>query len=102
VKAATSSWTASTIPCAGRSPTSAISFASRALPNGYWDFAVLKAFKLSERSRLDFRADFFNIFNHPVFALPATAAIATQSTFGQITITTIPARLIQFGLHFRI
>jgi hypothetical protein len=67
-----------------------------------WDFAVLKGFKLSEKGRVDFRADFFNLFNHPIFALPAAVTIPTPSTFGQITNTTIPARLIQFGLHLRI
>jgi hypothetical protein len=68
-----------------------------------WDFAVLKQFRLSQKGRLDFRGDFFNIFNHPIFGLPASVSIATPSTFGQITTTTtIPARLIQFGLHVRI
>jgi hypothetical protein len=66
-----------------------------------WDFAVAKRFRLSEKGRLDFRADFFNIFNHPIFQLPASVSIATPTTFGQITNTTIPARLIQFGLHLR-
>ncbi len=35
-----------------------------------FDMALLKNFKISERQRLQFRAEFFNIFNHPQFGLP--------------------------------
>ncbi len=34
------------------------------------DFALRRRFTLSERTSLQFRADFFNIFNHPNFANP--------------------------------
>ena len=38
----------------------------------FWnvDFALLKNTRLFERANLQFRAEFFNIFNHPNFALP--------------------------------
>jgi hypothetical protein len=44
---------------------------------GAWqmDFGVGKRIPLSERGRLEFRSEFFNIFNHPQYGLP-------QSTFG--------------------
>jgi hypothetical protein len=32
-----------------------------------WDVAVMKNFALGERYRLQFRADFFNLFNHPQY-----------------------------------
>jgi hypothetical protein len=35
-----------------------------------WDFAVYKNLAINERMRLQFRADFFNILNHPNFANP--------------------------------
>ena len=39
---------------------------------GYWnaDFSVTKDTKITETFGVQFRAEFFNIFNHPNFALP--------------------------------
>ena len=34
------------------------------------DFSISKIFKLREKTIIQFRAEFFNIFNHPNFALP--------------------------------
>lgn len=65
-----------------------------------WDFAVTKAFKITERQGLDFRTDFFNIFNHPSFLPPSQVNISNSATFGTITNTVGPSRLIQFGLHY--
>lgn len=65
-----------------------------------WDFSVAKSFHIYERHKFQFRTDFFNIFNHPVFASPAFVDVASPATFGQITETRLPARLIQFGLRY--
>jgi hypothetical protein len=65
-----------------------------------WDLSVIKGFRISERQSLQFRTDFFNLFNHPVFRFPSAVNIGTPSTFGQITETAVPARLIQFGLKY--
>jgi Carboxypeptidase regulatory-like domain/TonB dependent receptor-like, beta-barrel len=47
------------------------------------DIALRRQFKLTERFNLQFRAEFFNIFNHPNFANPqGNLALAT---FGQST-----------------
>lgn len=35
-----------------------------------WDFSVSKKFDLTERADLTFRAEFFNVLNHPNFDLP--------------------------------
>jgi hypothetical protein len=35
-----------------------------------WDFSVMKNFPVTERVTVQFRADFFNILNHPNFANP--------------------------------
>ena len=65
-----------------------------------WDFAVTKNFKITERQAFEFRTDFFNIFNHPSFLPPSVVNIRAPATFGTITNTVGPARLIQFGLRY--
>jgi hypothetical protein len=47
--------------------------------------------------RLDFRAEFFNLFNHAQFGLPG-ADISTGSTFGVINSTVNNPRVMQFAL----
>lgn len=54
---------------------------------------------LHEDAALQFRAEFFNIFNHPQFASPGVLDIA-QPTFGWITNTSVNPRLIQFALKY--
>ena len=65
------------------------------------DFALLKDAALSERARLQFRAEFFNILNHAQFVNPSAAPGASgdfaSSTFGQVVQARDP-RLIQFAL----
>jgi hypothetical protein len=66
-------------------------------PNFVWsDFYLTKWFPVTERVKLRFDAQFFNVFNHPNFALPSMllAGIpgkpSTQAGFGAITYTTSP------------
>lgn len=66
-----------------------------------WDFSLLKNFHIKESHELRFRMDVFNLWNHPVFGFPSIVNIGTPATFGQITTTVVPARLIQFGLNYR-
>jgi Carboxypeptidase regulatory-like domain/TonB dependent receptor len=40
-----------------------------------WDFSITKITRISERLSLQLRAEFFNILNHPNFALPAHTII---------------------------
>ena len=71
-----------------------------------WDLVLIKNTRLSERFGLTFRAEFFNAFNHPQFSNPnnldagftAGNAWIPESTFGQITTTSVNPRLIQFAL----
>lgn len=62
------------------------------------DFITYKDFLFTERLRLQFRAEFFNIFNHPSFGLPDNTV--SDSNFGVITTTALPDsnREIQFAL----
>jgi hypothetical protein len=73
-----------------------------------FDFAVFKRTMIGERMGIEFRTEFFNLFNHPYFAPPGTgfAGSPTANGFGQITSTVqsgvaSPERLIQFALIFR-
>lgn len=50
-----------------------------------------------EKAKLEFKAEFFNIFNTVQFRDPSTSI--TSGTFGQIS-TTYDPRIIQFGLKF--
>jgi Carboxypeptidase regulatory-like domain len=66
-------------------------------PDFIWnDFYLTKSFTLSERVRLRIDAQFFNVFNHPNFAVPTDvyAGIpgnpATQTGFGALSYTTEP------------
>ncbi len=63
------------------------------------DLSVIKLFPLKwrERANVEFRAEFFNVFNHPIFSDPATN-IAAGPTFGEITTTASNPRIIQFAL----
>jgi Carboxypeptidase regulatory-like domain/TonB dependent receptor len=60
------------------------------------DFAILKTFPISEAMRVDFRAEFFNIFNHTQFFNP-DGNVSDGSQFGQVTQVRDP-RLVQFAL----
>jgi len=52
----------------------------------------------SEASQILFKADFFNVFNHPVFADPITAY--GEGTQGYITATATNPRVIQLSLKY--
>jgi hypothetical protein len=92
-----------------------------------FDFSAYKTFQLGERFGLEFRAEFFNIFNHPAFNLPnlgsgggssgagivnfsctsAAAPVPTdcsaRSAGGAAITSTLPdaQREIQFGLKLQ-
>ena len=75
-----------------------------------FDFSTYKTFSLSERFGLVFRAEFFNIFNHPNFNLPnvgsgggSSGAGFTNAAGGAAITQTIPdnQREIQFGVKLQ-
>jgi hypothetical protein len=51
-----------------------------------------------EGMRMEFRAEAFNVFNHPQFDAPDTSL--GDGSFGQITGLTNPMRELQLGLKF--
>ena len=60
-----------------------------------FDFSAFKNTRLTERFTLEFRSEFFNIFNKAQFNLPVFDP--TNQAFGQIT-SVRAARQIQFGM----
>ena len=66
------------------------------------DFSLIKSFPihygpLKENQKIDFRAEFFNLFNHPNFGLP-TASIGSPQ-LGEILTANSP-RILQFALKY--
>ena len=61
------------------------------------DFSALKDFRLRESWKIQFRAEFFNIFNHTQFFTP-DGNTSDGSQFGQVTQVRDP-RLVQFALR---
>jgi hypothetical protein len=68
------------------------------------DFSVIKNTRLTESVRVQFRAEFFDIFNHANFGQPGRVAQPGSTTFGVITNTRFQtgdsgsSRQIQFAL----
>jgi len=58
---------------------------------------VVKKTSITERFNLDFRTEFFNLFNRVQFADPGTTLGNPQ--FGIVTSTQNLPRLVQFGLR---
>jgi hypothetical protein len=67
------------------------------------DLSLTKKFSLSERWNMQFRSEFFNLFNRTNFSNPnpvvyASATGGPSPTAGVITSTSTTSRQIQFGL----
>ncbi len=66
------------------------------------DFSVIKNTKLGDRMRVQFRAEFFDLFNHANFGQPGN--VVGSPAFGRITNTRFPtgesgsSRQVQFAL----
>lgn len=63
------------------------------------DFSIIKFFPIKEHQRLEFRTEFFNIFNTVNFAQPQTNVL-TPATFGKILSTSAGPRVIQFAFKY--
>lgn len=65
------------------------------------DLALNKHFPIREKYVVEFRAEAFNVFNHPSFSLPSGGAadISNTGQFGIINTTASVARVMQFALR---
>ncbi len=96
-------------PCAfAQAPSGELGTAARAPVYGprfvNTDFSVIKNFPFHEGMNVQFRAEFFNLFNHPQFFLGGLGDsgqqdINTPSSFGVINNTVNNPRLVQFALR---
>ena len=86
----------------------------RRILSGPWfknyKFALLKETKITDNQSVEFRADFYNVFNHPNFFAgdPVTGVDynVNTATFGRIggllnTGDGVSTRVVQFGLNYR-
>jgi outer membrane receptor protein involved in Fe transport len=66
-----------------------------------FDMAIIKntvVGGLREDASLQFRAEFFNLFNHAQFNQPGNGYGAAG--FGEVTSSSVPGRILQFGLKY--
>lgn len=76
--------------------------AARGPGNQNWDMTLVKTTKvggLREDATLDFRTEFFNVWNHAQYANPGTG-VGTAS-YGLINASSVAPRLIQFALKYQ-
>jgi hypothetical protein len=75
-----------------------------------WDLSITKNTRVTEASSVDFRAEFFNAFNHPVFSGPQSGGFGSATgNLGLVNIangssailsTANRPRIIQFAMKF--
>ena len=63
------------------------------------DFSVFKNFRYGERWKFQFRAEAFNVFNHPVFGSPNT--VFGNPNFGRVVSQATAPRQIQLALRLQ-
>jgi hypothetical protein len=67
-----------------------------------YDFSLFKRTNITEKVNLEFRTEFFNLFNRVQFGKPNQVdTTASNSTFGIISTQQNNPRLIQFALRLR-
>jgi hypothetical protein len=62
------------------------------------DFSIMKNISITEAQKVEFRAEFFNLFNNVNWNNPVN--VVSSLNFGQIASTTTGPRVIQFALKY--
>ncbi len=60
-----------------------------------WDISIIKNTKITEGLTTQFRAEFYNVWNHAQFNPPVNNV--ADSTFGQVQNSSVPPRIVQFA-----
>jgi len=60
------------------------------------DFSLQKSFKVTETKSFEFRAEAFNLTNHPTFSAPSTSV--NSGSGGAVTSVLLPGRQIELAL----
>ncbi len=84
------------VPAYTRATAPRVLPATRSAGQANFDFSLIKNTAITERINLQFRSEFFNIFNHPWFGRP-DASFGNPS-FGTVNYVLNSPRQIQFGL----
>jgi Carboxypeptidase regulatory-like domain len=70
-----------------------------------WDVTLMKNTPIGERQNVQFRAEFFNLFNHAQFSnpngFPLAFSDASSASFGLITSTSVNPRVMQLALKYQ-
>ena len=104
-------YTAAQIAAFTATPAFGVGNAGRNVFRNPWfnelDLSLIKAFKITERQKISFRAEAYNAFNHPNFGFTATNLnITTPATFGKFSTTlgtqngSTSARTMQVALRY--
>jgi Carboxypeptidase regulatory-like domain/TonB-dependent Receptor Plug Domain len=63
-----------------------------------WDISLIKNTKITEGTSLQFRTEFYNVWNHPQFNPPVNSRGTVG--FGGIFSSSVPPRILQFALKY--
>ena len=63
-----------------------------------FDFSITKDTRIMEGLTMQFRSEFYNLWNHAQYNPPGNDLNTT--TFGVISSSSVPPRVVQFGLKF--
>jgi hypothetical protein len=64
-----------------------------------WDISLIKNTRITEGTSIQFRTEFYNVWNHPQFNPPVNDA--SNAFFGGIFSSSVPPRILQFALKFQ-
>jgi hypothetical protein len=64
-----------------------------------WDMSMFKNFRFGELRKLELRMETFNTWNHAQWGAPGFN-LTSASTFGKISTTQVPGRIVQLGGKF--